>query len=154
MAREATRAVYDCDEFRILLEGRSRGAIDGPPEYLCVDRNENGGWTVQRRRYLVLGELGEFMLDDEDGEVYVLPATINGRAVGQVEGSYLLGDDLVPCDWESDFELTPDNSSEVHAWLDRFDWTQQRGFAAAWREICRLAGWVVELRPRRACALA
>jgi len=157
MAREATKAVFDCDDFRILLEGRCHGAGDGPAEYLCVDRDDDGGWTVQRRSYPILAELGEFALDAGDDEVagYVLPATINGRVVGQVEGSYLLGDELTECDWESDFALAPGNSSELHAWLERHEWTQQRGFAAAWREICRLAGWVVDLRsPQRASGWA
>ena len=152
MAREATKAAFEYDDFQVLLEGRFHGAGEGAAEYLCVDRGDDGRWQVQRRTYPVLAELGEFALDVADDEApdYALPMTINGRVVGQVEGAYVLGDELVECDCESDFPLTPDNSLELHAWLDRHAWTRQRGFAAAWREICRLAGWVVDLRPQRA----
>ena len=152
MAREATKKAFEYDEFQVLLEGRSPVGGEGPPEYLCVDRGADGRWLVQRRTYPVLAELDEFALDVADDEAFglALPSTINGRVVGQVEGGYVLGDDLVECDWESDFPLAPDNSFELHAWLDRHAWTQQRGFATAWREICRLAGWVVDFRPQRA----
>jgi hypothetical protein len=152
MAREATKAALEYDDFRVLLEGRSLGAGESPAEYLCVDRGDDGRWQVQRRTYPVLAELGEFGLDVADDEALglALPTTINGHVIGQVEGPYVLGDELVECDWEPAFPLAPDNSFELHAWLDRHSWTQQRGFAAAWREICRLAGWVVDFRPQRA----
>jgi hypothetical protein len=147
-------AVERDDEFRVLAEGRFCGRHDGWTEYLCVDRLDDGRRVLLRRRYAVLAELGEFVTADDEPSTagHALPAFVNGKAVGEVDGDYVLGDELVECDWDADLELEVGNSADVHAWLERHHWTRQRGFAPAWLEISRLAGWVVDWEPRRARA--
>ena len=110
----------------------ARKAIDCWTEHLCLERHEDGSITLSIRSHKILAEAHDYM--DEDGERQ-LPDSINGKAVYGVEGDYVLGDDLLVRDDESEVNLRRGKLKEARDWLENRGWVQQPEFDEAWLAI-------------------
>ena len=119
--------------FEILTSATFWGFTDQWAEYLCIEREGNGGVTLTSRSRQVLAEVGQYI--DEEGELK-LPSKIEGKKVWGIEGDFVLGESLVLHDGTSTITVQPGDTQLAADWLAERKWDTEPDFEEVWTVIC------------------
>lgn len=91
-------------------------------EYLCLVPGEDEPYRLFTGKYEALAECDDFY--DEGLDDYVLPDTIDGKAVVGIEDDLVVGGDLVWEDGSDIIEFSNVFDPILKSWLDETRWTK------------------------------
>jgi hypothetical protein len=104
-------------------------------EYLCLERDEAGGYKLFTGQYEALAEREQFF-NEETGE-YDIPDAIDGQVVIGVDDDYVVGGELGCFDDEQVVTFKRLDEEEVARWLEARGWSKSVDRATIAASIAR-----------------
>lgn len=118
---------------KIVASQEFSGWSDTWTEYLCIERAPDGQITISSRSNVVLGEVGELLPLDENGEP-IVPEVWKGQRVF-AKGGYLFTDELQPHTDDSVATFAPGEGRKALDWIDAYGWGDHSNWSAIRAEV-------------------
>jgi hypothetical protein len=118
---------------KIIASQEFSGRSDTWTEYLCIETSADGQVTISSRSNVLLGEVGELLPLDEDGEP-IVPEVWKGQRVF-AQGGYLFTDELQPHTDESVATFAPGGGREALDWIEAYGWGDHSSWSSIRAEV-------------------
>jgi hypothetical protein len=119
----------------ILASREQSSMVSTWTEYLCLQRDEAGGYKLFTGQYEALAEREQFF-NEETGE-YDIPDAIDGQVVVGVDDDYVVGGELGCFDDEQAVTFKSVDEEGVARWLEASGWSKSVDQATIAEHIAR-----------------
>ena len=92
-------------------------------EFLVLEKISDIEFMLDIRLWECLGDIGELGFEEDEMGELIVPEEINGKLIGEIEGGFVYGGDLVKReDYGGEVKFTRSDQVEIIRWLKNVRW--------------------------------